>query len=64
MKVIEVNPEIKKISLSIKEVSPIDPVREGEEEIVSDEEDIPTGHTEEMTNTIGDLINEKKDENK
>jgi len=60
MKVIEVNPEIKKISLSIKEVSPIDPVREDEEAPEAAEEDIPTEHTEEMTNTIGDLINEKK----
>lgn len=60
MKVMEVNPEIKKISLSIKEVSPIDPVREGEEVSETADEDVPTGHTEEMTNTIGELINEKK----
>ncbi len=60
MKVMEVNPEIKKISLSIKEVKPIDPVREGEEELEPAEEDLPTEHTEEFTNTIGDILNEKK----
>ena len=62
MKVIEVNPEIKKISLSIKEVNPIDPVREGEKEPETAEEDVPTEHTEEMTNTIGDLLKGKKEE--
>jgi len=60
MKVMEVNPEIKKISLSIKEVKPIDPVREDQETAEPAEEDIPTEHTEEMSTTIGDLINEKK----
>jgi len=60
MKVMEVNPEIKKISLSIKEVKPIDPVREGEEPAETAEEDLPTEHTEEMSTTIGDLLNEKK----
>ena len=60
MKVMEVNPEIKKISLSIKEVKPIDPVREGEEELEPAEEGLPTQHTEELTNTIGDILNEKK----
>lgn len=60
MKVMEVNPEIKKISLSIKEVKPIDPVREGEGTTDAADEDVSGGHTEEMTNTIGELINEKK----
>lgn len=60
MKVMEVNPEIKKISLSIKEVKPIDPVVEGEEALEPAEDDIPTEHTEEMTNTIGEIFNEKK----
>lgn len=60
MKIMDINTELKKISLSIKEVMPIDPVREG----VSNEEqssDAPTGHNEDMSNTIGDIINEKKD---
>ncbi|NLM75671.1 MAG: bifunctional 4-hydroxy-3-methylbut-2-enyl diphosphate reductase/30S ribosomal protein S1 [Clostridiaceae bacterium] len=58
MKILEINPELKKITLSIKEVNPIDPVREEE---VKDEnqEDVPAEHSEEMTTTIGDLINEK-----
>ncbi|MCX7772167.1 MAG: bifunctional 4-hydroxy-3-methylbut-2-enyl diphosphate reductase/30S ribosomal protein S1 [Clostridia bacterium] len=58
MKVMEVNSELKKISLSIKEVKPIDPVREGE---VSEEagEDAPSEHTETMTNTIGDAMDKK-----
>ncbi len=57
MKVLEVNPELKKISLSIREVEPIDPVRA---DTVSgdDGEDIPTEHVEEMSNTIGDIIKE------
>jgi (E)-4-hydroxy-3-methyl-but-2-enyl pyrophosphate reductase/ribosomal protein S1 len=58
MKVVEVNPELKKISLSIKEVKPIDPVREGTE-AVEETEDVPTEHTEDMSNTIGDIINDK-----
>jgi ribosomal protein S1/(E)-4-hydroxy-3-methyl-but-2-enyl pyrophosphate reductase len=57
MKVLEVNPELKKISLSIRDVEPIDPVR-SEEEVVNDDDDIPTSHVEELTNTIGDLINQ------
>jgi 4-hydroxy-3-methylbut-2-enyl diphosphate reductase len=58
MKVLEVNPELKKISLSIREVEPIDPARE---ETVADVEgeDVPTSHVEEMSNTIGDLIKEE-----
>ncbi|MBP7176122.1 MAG: bifunctional 4-hydroxy-3-methylbut-2-enyl diphosphate reductase/30S ribosomal protein S1 [Thermoclostridium sp.] len=57
MKVLEVNPELKKISLSIREVEPIDPVRA---DTVSGEEgdDVPTEHVEEMSNTIGDIIKE------
>jgi 4-hydroxy-3-methylbut-2-enyl diphosphate reductase len=58
MKVVEVNPELKKISLSIKEVKPIDPIREGTE-TVEEAEDVPTEHTEDMANTIGDIINDK-----
>lgn len=70
-KVVEFNSEAKKISLSIKEVSPIDPVRPVEEvkteaapekkakdgtEEKPAEEAIPTQHKEEMTNTIGDML--------
>lgn len=58
MKVLEVNPELKKISLSIREVEPIDPVRGEEEAAGEDDEQIPTAHVEEMTNTIGDIINQ------
>lgn len=59
MKVLEVNPELKKISLSIRDVEPIDPVRgEGEAATGEDDERIPTAHVEEMTNTIGDIINQ------
>lgn len=57
MKVLEVNPELKKISLSIREVEPIDPVREDVDPI-EDGEGIPTKHVEEMKNTIGDIIKE------
>lgn len=60
MKIMEINPEIKKISLSIKEVKPIDPVREEEKNMEPAEDDLPSEHTEEMSTTIGDLINEKK----
>jgi len=63
-KIIEFNPEIKKISLSIKEVNPIDPVRPSKEaekaapDTADDKEQkpAPTEHIEEMTNTIGDVI--------
>ena len=61
MKIVDINTELKKISLSIKDVKPIDPVKEEEpaakEE--TDEEDVPTEHSEEMSNTIGDILNEK-----
>jgi len=58
MKVLEVNPELKKISLSIREVEPIDPVREDETDEPGEDADIPTEHVEEMKNTIGDIIKE------
>jgi ribosomal protein S1/(E)-4-hydroxy-3-methyl-but-2-enyl pyrophosphate reductase len=60
MKVVEVNPELKKISLSIKEVKPIDPVREGEEAEES-ADDLPTSHTEDLSNTISDIVKEKNE---
>jgi 4-hydroxy-3-methylbut-2-enyl diphosphate reductase len=56
MKVLEVNPELKKISLSIREVEPIDPVREDSD--IEESVDTPNQHVEEMTNTIGDMIKE------
>ncbi len=58
MKIMDVNPELKKISLSIKEIKPIDPVREGEPVAEADEE-TPSEHTEDMSNTIGDILNDK-----
>jgi len=57
MKVLEVNPELKKISLSIREVEPIDPISDNDDVSVG-EDDTPTQHVEEMTNTIGDIIKE------
>lgn len=55
-KITEINLEAKKISLSIKEVNPIDPVKKEEKEAVAVEEDAPTEHKEEMGNTIGDVM--------
>lgn len=70
-KIIEVNEETKKISLSIKGVSPIDPEpakkeQKAEETLPGEtrdenpetaaEEEIPTEHREELSNTIGDVI--------
>jgi ribosomal protein S1 len=66
-KVVEVNTETKKISLSIKEVSPIDPVQPAIEAKSEDnspessqkaapEEAIPSEHKEELTNTIADAL--------
>ncbi len=59
MKIMDINTELKKISLSIKEVNPIDPERNGES--AEEDKDEPTEHNEEMSNTIGDIINDKKD---
>lgn len=56
MKVVDINPELKKISLSIKEVNPIDPQKPEEPASEEPGEEIPTEHSEEMKNTIGDLI--------
>ena len=56
-KITELDVEAKKISLSIKEVNPIDPVgAKKEETAVEPGEEIPTEHKEEMTNTIGDSL--------
>ncbi len=55
-KITELDNEAKKISLSIKEVNPIDPVKKDEEVVEASEEALPTEHKEEMTNTIADNI--------
>ncbi len=67
MKVMEVDSELKKISLSIKEVAPVDPVRAQDESVmVASGEDlnaqdaIPSQHSEEMTNTIGESLKDLK----
>lgn len=58
-KITELDVEAKKISLSIKEVNPIDPVgAKKEEAAVEGGGEIPTEHKEEMTNTIGDSMTE------
>lgn len=62
MKIMDINVDLKKISLSIKEVNPIDPVREDEPAAEnSDDGDVHAGHSETMTNTIGEILNEKKE---
>lgn len=56
-KITELDVEAKKISLSIKEVNPIDPAGAKKEETVAAEgEVLPTEHKEEMTNTIAENI--------
>lgn len=61
-KITELDIEAKKISLSIKEVNPIDPVgAKKEEAAVEPGEEIPTEHKEEMTNTIGESITDEDD---
>ena len=59
-KIIEFDAEAKKVSLSIKEVSPIDPVGAKKEESISvaEAEELPKEHVEEMTNTIGESVKE------
>lgn len=63
-KVMEVNTETKKISLSIKEVNPIDPKHSEQEqaETVTDATAAEASgeHKEELSNTIGDVLNEEK----
>jgi len=54
VKITEIKVETKKISLSIKEVNPIDPLNSKQEAGSLTEEAAPTQHTEEMKNTIGD----------
>jgi len=67
-KIVEVNEEAKKISLSIKEVNPIDPPAKEKEQPKAPEtentdgtqakndEEIPSEHKEELKNTIGDAL--------
>ncbi|NLK88131.1 MAG: bifunctional 4-hydroxy-3-methylbut-2-enyl diphosphate reductase/30S ribosomal protein S1 [Clostridiaceae bacterium] len=74
-KIVEVNVEAKKISLSIKEVNPIDPPsvtvpeKEAQETVetadvkAAVEDEVPNEHREELANTIGDALstlNEKE----
>ncbi len=58
-KITELDTEAKKISLSIKEVNPIDPVKK-DEEVVADGEELPSEHKEEMVNTIADNISNEE----
>ncbi|MHB8063465.1 MAG: bifunctional 4-hydroxy-3-methylbut-2-enyl diphosphate reductase/30S ribosomal protein S1 [Ruminiclostridium sp.] len=62
-KITELNTETKKISLSIKEVNPIDPVGAKKEEtaVSGDAEELVTEHKEDMSNTIADSITELND---
>ena len=57
-KIIEFDAESKKISLSIKEVNPIDPAGAKKEEELSaaEGEELPKEHVEDMTNTIGESV--------
>jgi len=62
-KITELDIEAKKISLSIKEVNPIDPVGAKKPEAApSDNEELPTEHKEEMSNTIADNLTELNDQ--
>jgi len=55
-KIVEANIEAKKISLSIKEVKPIDPVKEKQQpEDSQGQEDLPTEHKEDISVTLGDI---------
>ena len=58
-KITELDTEAKKISLSIKEVNPIDPVKK-DEEVVAEGEELPSEHKEEMVNTIADNISNEE----
>ncbi|MGI6049738.1 MAG: bifunctional 4-hydroxy-3-methylbut-2-enyl diphosphate reductase/30S ribosomal protein S1 [Acetivibrionales bacterium] len=65
MKIMDINVDLKKISLSIKEVSPIDPevIDEPADHSNAEEvsEKVPTTHNEVMTNTIGEILSEKQE---
>lgn len=66
MKIMDINVDLKKISLSIKEVNPIDPeiVDEPVEEVKvkSNYQRTPTKHSEVMSNTIGEILSDKLQE--
>jgi small subunit ribosomal protein S1 len=61
-KIVEMDTEAKKISMSIKEVNPIDPVLPEKEKEVSEEseENLPTEHKEDMSVTLGDIVESYK----
>ena len=58
-KIIEKDEKTKKINLSIKAINPINPAKKETEQTADsdDSEKIPTSHVEEMTVTLGDMIN-------
>lgn len=63
-KILDLDVENKKISLSIKEVNPIDKKvseQDKQQNEEDKEEEIPTEHKEDMVNTIGDVLNGKID---
>jgi 4-hydroxy-3-methylbut-2-enyl diphosphate reductase len=62
MKILEVNSELKKISLSIREVAPIDPPHPAAEESSNamDHEGYSNEHVEDLANTIGDILGDQK----
>jgi 4-hydroxy-3-methylbut-2-enyl diphosphate reductase len=62
-KIIEVNPEARKISLSIKEVNPID-LAPAVHEAQTDGEEIPTEHKEDMPIKLGDMLNNPETDKK
>ncbi len=61
-KITELDVDAKKISLSIKEVNPIDPEGAKKEmPVAAAGEELPTEHKEDMTNTIADNLNSLND---
>ena len=62
-KITELDIEAKKVSLSIKEVNPIDPVGAKKEEAATatEAEELPTEHKEDMSNTIADNLTDLND---
>ena len=62
MKILEVNSELKKISLSIREVAPIDPPHASNGEFLNapENEGFSNEHVEDLSNTIGDILGDQK----
>ena len=62
MKILEVNSELKKISLSIREVAPIDPPHSTSDEYSNApaHEGYSNEHVEDLSNTIGDILGDQK----